>query len=187
MTLILASILESGAVLAADSRIAHGPSGEPNQRDVADKLFPVRSCAVASFGTSPANTNIPELILSFDKGPPATPMQLANDIYEKISSLSDQGDFGMLVLGMAEGKPSLCEVKSKQGVVALNIEEGAPLSRGVAMSFGNVHFEGSMAELQAQFLSVFRQATQQNDAVGPPYDFATLSLDGSLNISSNDS
>ncbi|MFN0155891.1 MAG: hypothetical protein ACKVUT_16085 [Gaiella sp.] len=186
MTLILAAVSRSRAVLAADRRIAWGPTGGPYQHAEADKLFSVRGCAVASFGSSPPNTDVPQLIRALDSSCTVEATCLASTLHARVSSLPDPGDFGMLVLGMSAGQASLCEIQSKGGVTAHELTPGALLSRGVAVPLPQLSLPEEEVALRERLLRVFRQAAQQTDSVGPPYEFAFLSPDAAISISRSD-
>ncbi|MBI3902983.1 MAG: hypothetical protein HY306_08620 [Nitrosomonadales bacterium] len=174
MTLILATILSSGAILAADRRISFGPPGGPFEQGDADKLFSIRSCAVASFGGSPPNTDVPKFIRSHDSPLPAAPPEIAQSLYESIRALPDPGNFGLLVLGVLNGNPHLCEIDSRHGVSSPDVAIGTLVSRGVDVQFSGQSDVQDLVELRRQFRSIFQQVAEQSQDVGPPFDFATL-------------
>lgn len=177
---------QTGVVLAADRRIAHGPVGGPFKHGESDKLFAVRSCAVASFGSGPLNTDVPQMIRSLDHPCPATAASLASSLYARVSSLRDPGDFGMLVLGIADGAAHLCEVHSRTGITTVELRAGHTVSRGVALQVPLISAPETSAALREWLLSVFRQVARQNSAVGPPYEFATLTPGAHLDIMRSD-
>lgn len=185
MTLVLANVLETGAVLAADRRISFGTIGGPYQRGDANKLFIVRGCAVASFGTSPPGTDIPTLIRSANGAAPATPEVLAESLYERVQSLPERGEFGLLVLGASGNGYSLFEVSSTSGTYPAPLQAGVLHSRGVAIS-AELPSPQSLGELRGQFLAIFRQTALQCSDVGPPFETATFTCGSPLVVERSD-
>jgi hypothetical protein len=184
LTLVLAIALNDCAVLAADRRIAFGPVGGPYQQAEADKLFNVRGCAVAAFGSSPAGIDVPSLVRSTNSTVPASPKQLAELLCERVQLLSERGTFGLLVLGECGSGFELYEVVSVTASTT-QLQSGVLHARGVTHC-AVLPSASCISELRERFLTLFRQAAMQFSSVGPPFEFATFARGSSAALERSD-
>ena len=175
MTLLQVALLDDRAVLAADSRIRTGPVEGPHQLGTGNKLFEIGGCAVASFNCNPPGLSVPDLIRSFDCAQ-SEPGSLAIRVATKINELPDRGNFGLLICGIGAGDPELWEIESKSArLLRRSVEFGRISTRGTHVAgLDGVPPILDPELLQSQMLSIFRQAADQYDGVGPPYEIATI-------------
>lgn len=173
MTLVLVGSIDSETCLAADRRVFSGPPGGPYTPGEDDKLFLIGSCSVASFGNSPLDMHVPTFINAFPKIE-RSPKDLATAIYQAICALPDRGDFGLLVLGSGAQTLELWEVQSKIGIASIELNPGTIFCRARNRSPAPIPPNSSREILVGQMHSVFREVAQDDEGVGPPYEFSVL-------------
>ena len=138
-----------------------------------DKLFLVAGCALASYGESPPNFNIPEFIHSFQQDP-ISPEILAKSIYNEILTLEHCGSFGLVIIGNCANNIEIWEVLSQSGVSQVNPELGQLCQRGLEVQIQEQHTFTDLDIAHREMLSIFHQAQKQTPNVGPPYEFAEI-------------
>jgi hypothetical protein len=173
MTLILAGRAGDGAVLAADSRVMVLRSDGSSEKGRGNKLFRVGACVAASYGESPRGVDVPRLIRSISShADNESPAEVGERLFVKIEELSDRGKFGVLILGIQGGIPVLCEICSETGVRAVAFPNRQLIWRGTDLRGEPLDFEPDLAQFRLQMLSIFQQAAEQLECVGPPFEFA---------------
>jgi hypothetical protein len=173
MTLILATVINNSAILAADRRthtIENGGEGQPSD---GDKLFRVAGCAVASYGESPPNFNIPDFIRTFEQAE-LSPQRLAETIYNRILTLEHCGNFGLLIIGYGANDIEIWEVLSQTGFNQVNLESGQLCQCGQTATFQEEPIFTDLVAAHEEFLSIFRQVASQTQNVGAPYEFSII-------------
>ena len=186
MTLLQVALLDDLAVLAADTRTKVGPPGGPFRPETAKKLFDIRGCAVASFGSNPSRVDVAGgFIPSFAGDTREPPEILATHFAAGIARLQDRGDFGLLICGVgSEGCLELWEVASQRCSLWRCLLQVGRISTRATDVAGLDVFPPILDPhlLQEQMLSIFRQAAAQCDAFGPPYEIATIWRDHRVEI-----
>jgi hypothetical protein len=170
LTLILATVVNQTAILAADRRI-HDEFSIPSEDD---KLFIVSGCALATYGSNPPGVYIPEFIRSFERDQLTAPKMLAETIYNEILMLPDYGSFGVVIIGINENIIEIWEVLSQGGVNQVNLELGQLCQRGQPVQMQEQPVFASLDIAHREILSIFRQVASQTPYVGPPYEFAEI-------------
>jgi hypothetical protein len=182
MTLILASVIDGHAVIAADRRTKIGVAGADistctNGED--DKLFKVGNYVIASFGGNPLNfhTTIPCYVRNL----PTTftsPRELATHICQELSNYQySEQTLGMLIGGFCTDGYELLEVTPQiNNITNLLTTELCVHSRGVGVQ-PVIMKASNINELKNEFMQVFLCVSSQTDSVGSPFDFATLTAE----------
>jgi hypothetical protein len=182
MTLILAGIVDDAVIVATDTKVgwASSPTGPVTSHGNDEKLFIVRGCAVASFGS-----NNPETIPHFPavmheiSGDVVGPETLSSDLYKLLAnraSLSAR----LVVGGIGTNGPELWEV-NPEGVDTptrrLLPKPGKEASvRGV--QWGTCEADSQTTESLLAWmkgrLAEIAAAPQYADMVGPPFKYVEL-------------
>jgi hypothetical protein len=173
VTLVLAWMTATHAILGADRVILSGPVGGPFVRGDADKIFLTAGCVVASFGTSPPDLHVSTLVLA-ENDAVAPPSALAHRLKRRIDALSKTGAFGLLVLGNGRESCELWELGSDRNPVKLNAVPGAIISRGQPIDLAPAPCSENPDAAIGLMISIFLQAERQNVQVGHPFDFGTI-------------
>ena len=175
MTLILATVLNGSAILAADRRITL-TDGEDNfvGYGEGDKLFCVAGCICATHGGNPPNFNVPDFIRSFQQSP-LSAAALSQQIYDGILAIEHRGNFGVIIMGEGENETELWEISPQDDFRQIILGAGQLCQRPEFVQIqGESPFQ-DIAIAESQMLSIFRQVSQLTENVGPPFELSIFS------------
>lgn len=184
MTLLLAVIGDEFGLLGADRLTTVDPGdGRPQYQEENDKLFDVGGCAVGAYGDSPVGFSVPAFIRQ-SANQRWRAADLAAELSRRRAALSDQGAFGLFLLGSGATRLEVWE-NPKDGRLPVQLGE-----RTLHLSNRTLHLHYAVplalsdaAQLRDQLLNLFGQAS--NNAalgVGPPYEIAEVRVGGNLQI-----
>lgn len=177
MTLILASVIDGQAVIAADRRTKIGIAGA----DVStytngehDKLFVVGNFVIANFGGNPIGVQMDDYIRNLPTIF-SSPRKLATHICQDLSNYQySEQTLGMLIGGFCTDGYEFLEVTPQNNnITSLSTTELCVHSRGVGVQPVTLK-ASNINELKNEFMQVFLSVSSQTDSVGSPFDFATL-------------